>query len=209
MANSMDKIVVKYGVSVVDGEDFKEREKKLRRAKTVSITDFFKVSPDELTETERKVQNALKLIYELNEKDPPLFQKFPDFRSDERPLTINLTSAEKDQENVWAAFIPVDNSIIFQRAQDPVSLISTLAHELKHAEQCDEEVYKKVFGWQDSYELQQLNFYKKRRHTHLAGVSVMKFTEKLRTRKQSFIKKYRKSIQMQMGIKIYRKLKKK
>ena len=158
MANSMDKIVVKYGVSVVDGEDFKEREKKLRRAKTVSITDFFKVSPDELTETERKVQNALKLIYELNEKDPPLFQKFPDFRSDERPLTINLTSAEKDQENVWAAFIPVDNSIIFQRAQDPVSLISTLAHELKHAEQCDEEVYKKVFGWQDSYELQQLNF---------------------------------------------------
>ena len=83
MANSMDKIVVKYGVSVVDGEDFKEREKKLRRAKTVSITDFFNVSPDELTETERKVQNALKLIYEINEKDPPLFQKFPDFRSDE------------------------------------------------------------------------------------------------------------------------------
>ena len=151
----MDGILVRYGVSlnreqqkmVATGGRFGTEEKKKAIAelqaqiKTVTIPEFLVVDPKELSATEQKIQKALRLVYELNGKDPPLYRKFPTFRSEEKPLTIDITTVGNNGRDCAAAFEYSANKIIFENTDTQNLLVLTLAHELKHAEQCDEERY--------------------------------------------------------------------
>ena len=154
MANSMDEIKVTFGISLTKEEQDLVRwrqfddEKKKKAAelkskmKTVTIPEFLAVDPKELSEVEQKIQRAIRLVYDLNGKDPPLYRKFPTYRSKEHPLTIDITTAGNNGGNYSAAFGEHDNRVIFEEVDDTDLLILTLAHELKHAEQSDEEAHK-------------------------------------------------------------------
>ncbi len=148
MANSMDVIQISYGAQI-DAFDRmlssrkKELEEKEKRIKTVSIAQFLgkaepKVPLEELSEREKKLQDALLFLYEQNDKDPPLFRSFPKCQ---KRLLIDATSF-KTFSDAAAYFIPKDNKIQFRAANNPLSLVSSLAHELKHAEQHSEELEK-------------------------------------------------------------------
>ena len=154
MANSMDGVLVKYGVSLnkeeqnlVSWPQFSDENKQKAAAlkkqiKTVTIPEFLKVDPEELSDVERNIQRAIQLVYDLNDKDPPLYKKFPTFRSEKNPLTIDITTAGKNKQNYGAAFGQHDNRVTFEAIDNPDLLVLTLAHELKHAEQCDEDTYE-------------------------------------------------------------------
>lgn len=154
MANSMDGILVRYGVSLTQEEqniiswDHFKADKRKRAAelkskiKTVTIPEFLAIDPKNLSEIEQNIQRAIRLVYDLNGKDPPLYRKFPTFRSKTEPLTIDITTAGNNGENYAAAFGVHDNRVTFEAIDDPNVLILSLAHELKHAEQTDEESYK-------------------------------------------------------------------
>lgn len=165
--NSMDVIQVRYGVDsfALPDEDgsFKEREafkKGMAQAKTCSLRAFIypEKYPDEgpkhLTETEKKIQEALRFLYEQNEKDPPLFKKFPDWR---QALVINCTGSKG---SCGAAFDPEENTIEFTKNSSAMPWVATLAHELKHAEHCTQERYKitKYEPGQDNLGRQQVRF---------------------------------------------------
>lgn len=71
MANSMDTILVKYGTKGIDVEyDHSDHPE----VKTVTLPEFLKIPPDQLSEDERKIQDAASKIYELNGKEPPLYK---------------------------------------------------------------------------------------------------------------------------------------
>ncbi len=147
MANSMNTILVRYSGS----------------ENPISIQDFLAKGPKELTETEQKIQEATRLVYELNGKEPPLYHKFPTFRSEKQPLTMDTTTAGNTDHSCAAAFEVNDNKVIFQIVDNPNLLVNTIAHELKHAEQCDEEVYRKSlifkgFSVDNAYAQHQLEF---------------------------------------------------
>ena len=160
MANAMDVILVSYGVSLSKEDQellakkpYKDKDKQRynelkSKIKTCSIREF--IYPEEypdnpplnLTETEKKMQRAMRLVYELNEKDPPLYKKFPSFRSDKQPLMIDLTTAGNNGGDYAAAYGVHDNRVVFEAVDDPDLLILTLAHELKHAELENEEEHQ-------------------------------------------------------------------
>ncbi|MBO5997031.1 MAG: hypothetical protein J6P93_00685, partial [Alphaproteobacteria bacterium] len=155
MANSMDIIKVNFGAFFTKEEgqiisnpfsDPKVVEKLKSKIKTCSIREFIYPErypdnePLNLSETEKKVQEALRKIYEMNEKDPPLYKKFPTFRQDTNPLIVDITTLG-NTGNGSAAYDQKDNRITFKEVDRPDFLILTLVHELKHAEQCDEESY--------------------------------------------------------------------
>ncbi len=177
MINSMDTILVKYGVSLSQedqaaikhpwGKDKREKAEELKgKIKAVSLPEFLKISPEELSETEQNIQRAIKLVYDLNGKEPPLYKEFPTFRSKEHPLTIDITTAGNNYKSrdYAAAYKPQDNRVIFEEVNDRDLLILTLAHELKHAEQEDEETYewdeRSAFGssMENAYAWHQLGF---------------------------------------------------
>jgi len=170
MANTMDSILVQYGTSMTNDEswailigDTKTEELK-SKIKTVTIPEFLAVKPEELSAVEQKIQRAIRLIYDLNGKDPPLYKKFPDFRSDKKPLTIDITTAGRTGKDFAAAFESMGNKILFEEIDRPDDVIRTLAHELKHAEQCDEEILDKgvagKFSPDFAYAWHQLGFLK-------------------------------------------------
>ena len=161
MANSMDPILVSFGVSLtkeeqrlvlfassLTGEEKQRAEKLKKQIKTMTVPEFIYPErypdnpPLNLTETEGKIQHAIRQLYELNEKDPPLYQEFPTFRSDKNPLTIDLTTAGMTGEDAEASFKMETNKVEFEETDKPDVLVATLAHELKHAEQCGEEAYR-------------------------------------------------------------------
>lgn len=154
MANSMDNIFVKFGISLSkdehdlvlwggDTEEECERGDKLRtKIKKATVPEFLALDPKTLNETEQQIQKALQVVYKLNEMNPPLFTQFPSFRSEIHPLTIDITNAGntgKDREAVYNGFW---NNIGFERVHHNVSdLVKSLVHELEHAFQTDKEVY--------------------------------------------------------------------
>ena len=60
MANSMDTIKVRYS-----GSD-----------ELISIQEFMEINLENLNDRERKIQEAVKLLYQINGKNPPLYQSF-------------------------------------------------------------------------------------------------------------------------------------
>lgn len=163
MANSMDIIKVNFGVSltpeeqklisnpfsITTTEDQKRIEELKNKMKTCSVPEFIyperypENEPLKLSESEKRVQEALRKVYEMNEKDPPLYKKFPTFRLNTNPLMVDITTLG-NTGNGSAAYDQKDNKITFKEVDRPDFLILTLVHELKHAEQCDEESYLKT-----------------------------------------------------------------
>ena len=163
--NSMDCILVNYGVSFSEEErsairygSDEEKIKALKdKIKTCTVPEFLAIDSKNLTDTEQKIQTALRTIYEINGREPPLYEEFPTFRSDIHPLTIDITTAGLPS-NCSACYHPMDNVIEFVEIDNPNSLIRSIAHELKHAENETEEVHKlkKSLKGNNNYGLHQL-----------------------------------------------------
>lgn len=143
--NSMDVIKVKY-----KGSD-----------KPIDIVDFLNMK-EGLTSEEVALQEALKFLYDTNAKDPPLFEKFPDWYGEEKPLTIDCTTIPKGvKDNTTAAFNVNKNNITFAKSSKEIALVRILAHELKHAEQSSKESYEMIYKKdKDNLGIQQIRFLK-------------------------------------------------
>ena len=100
--------------------------------------------PFDLTQEELNVREALRFLYDENEKKPPLFGSFPDWRKNQ-PLIIDCTTLPKDEETN-AEYTHENNMVIFKKSLSPVSLIGCLAHELMHAKQWGKHVHNIRMG---------------------------------------------------------------
>ncbi len=141
--NSMDVIKVKY-----KGSD-----------KPVNLADFLNMK-EGLTSEEVALQEALEFLYDTNAKNPPLFEKFPDWRKD-NPLTIDCANLPENAEGHTAAnFNDIRNDITFEHNPQSLALVATLAHELKHAEQSTKESNDMMYGQkkEDNLGFQQIRF---------------------------------------------------
>ena len=112
--------------------------------KTISYLAFLNVEDSYLSEKEKKVQEAMKKLHHLNENNPPLFNTFPNWRSD-KPLTIDTIGALGRFFN--AAFIGDLNVVRFNEEAFKENLFLVLAHELKHAEDCTKERFDLEMGY--------------------------------------------------------------
>ena len=110
-------------------------------ANLVTLKDFISIKPEELSPEEQKLQEALKILHHLNDRDPPLYKSFPNWRPNQ-PITIDATTMPSGYCS--AAFLQDDNLIQFNNNVPTSSLLGMIAHELKHAEQYSEEVYQKA-----------------------------------------------------------------
>ena len=159
MTNSMDPVLVKYGVSIKETDSAEKRQQKLKKAKTVTIPEFLSVSPSKLNKVEKRIQRAARLIYDLNGQETPLYRKFSTFHVLRRgALVIDITTAGCNETNGAAAYIGLDNRIVFRITDDPDYLVDTLAHELKHAEQCNPSGGCFHSGVVDAYAFHQIRF---------------------------------------------------
>ena len=118
MANALDIIQVRYGQKT--GEE-----------KTISYSEFLALDSAYLSAREKKLQEAMKKLYQLNQNKPPLFKEFPNWRPD-KPLTIDALTLPFGVCN--ACFMSHKNAIEFSSSAFNDELFSTLVHELKHAE---------------------------------------------------------------------------
>ena len=123
----------------------------------ISLARFLNDHSLVLTQEELDIREVLQFLYDENTKDPPLFEKFPDWRKD-KPLTINCTASTQDNNS--AEFDYTRNVINFQYKPSKLALVGKLAHELKHAQLCTKELYERQYGAKrgDSLERQQLIF---------------------------------------------------
>ena len=145
MTNTMDDILVEY-----------EQTSKSR----VTLREFLSIPTNKLPKKQQKIQRALDFIYKQNEKDPPLFSRFPNWRQD-KPLTIDCVSALTTDDNTTAASFNIFHNVIrFQNTKRSIDFIEVLAHELKHAEQASEESYilHASYFKQNHYRYHQLSF---------------------------------------------------
>ena len=126
--NTMDKIFVKFKLI---GR---------QRSHTVSIANFFKLDPKLLNKGTQKVQEVLRQLYKLNDRNPPLYREFADMGKD-MPLVIDCNPC-KCQDSP-AAFEEKANRIELRgdalSTYNKALLQCILAHELKHAEQYSKE----------------------------------------------------------------------
>ena len=143
MANSMDTILVKYGAKGIDVEyDHSDHPE----VKTVTLPEFLKIPPEQLSGDERKIQDAASKIYELNEKEPPLYKNLVNQNPQRPPLTINCTG--KYNVPGAAVFVGEKNEIGFISKDD--NLVGSLAHELQHAEQHAQLEIQKILDGNDN-----------------------------------------------------------
>jgi len=106
----------------------------------VTLKEFLALPPEKLTEQNQKIQKALGQLYKLNDREPPLFHSFP--KREAGPLVINCGYAA--YQNLYAYYEPNENKVALADnalAATELYLLSTFAHELKHAEQTSEEHY--------------------------------------------------------------------
>ena len=104
----------------------------------VTLKEFLALPQDKLTEQNQKIQKALGQLYQLNDREPPLFHSFPKRKTE---LVINCTPREKG--NFTACYVPDDNKVeIVESTLESTesALLHVFAHELKHAEQFSEEL---------------------------------------------------------------------
>lgn len=124
LPNTLDVIKVKYG-------------QKNGRVKTITYQEFLNLPAHELSPKEQELQKAMAKLYHVNDRYPPLFKGFPNWRPNQ-PLTIDATTLSYSK-TVRASFIPAKNVVEFTTAAFDEELFSTLVHELKHAEDCTED----------------------------------------------------------------------
>lgn len=158
--NSMDDIIIQYG-----GVDYKEplflEDEADAGVKKCTLREFLeKVKPQSLSPFERKVQKALKKIYDLNGKEPPLYKGFE--KIDGKDLVINCLSRGTSKDEATAAYVSDFRSIEFRKlgsrkVQTEEDFVAALSHELKHAEN-DTKQYRKIIANVDNYAIQQLSF---------------------------------------------------
>lgn len=145
MTNTMDGILIEYG-------------QKLKSK--VTLREFLNIPTKQLPKKQQKIQQALDFIYKLNEKNPPLFSRFPNWREG-KPLTIDCVSVTtKSDDTATASFNTFHNVIRFQNTNASSDFVEVIAHELKHAEQNSEESYHlhKIYFKQNAYRYHQLRF---------------------------------------------------
>ena len=176
VANSMDMILVKFGTSLsrkehlivkypLTAEEKDKAEEWKSKIKTITTPEFLTLNSEELTEKERAIQIALQKIYKINNGEYPLYREFPTFRSKTDPLVIDTTVMETDKVS-YSFFDVLNNEITFTDIKDPNFLVQILAHELKHAEQADEEVFQchnrslNGISMENAYAWHQLEFLK-------------------------------------------------
>ena len=131
--NTMDVIFVDY---LLPGEP--EDAEKHR----VTLREFLAFPSDQLTEQNQKIQKALGQLYQLNDREPPLFKSFP---KREKPLVVDCTPIK--EANFGACYVDGENKVKIVESSlkhTELGLINVFAHELKHAEQFSEELCKIV-----------------------------------------------------------------
>lgn len=106
----------------------------------VTLKEFLALPQDQLTEQNQKVQKVLGQLYQLNDREPPLFHSFP--KREAGPLVIDCTPCP---QFFTASYNQDGNNIVIEESAlelTELSLLGVFAHELKHAEQFSEETYK-------------------------------------------------------------------
>ena len=147
--NTMDGILVDF---VLLGET---------KARCVLLKDFLALPQDQLTAQNQKIQKVLGQLYQLNDREPPLFHSFP--KRNVGPLIINCTPIAA---NCSAHYVLEENKVeIVERTLESTELflIDTFAHELKHAEQSSEEfcdLFNAIIKKGDGLAYHQLNYLK-------------------------------------------------
>ena len=135
MTNSMDAIKVRYSGS----------------KELISIRDFFKKGPEELTSAEQNIQHALREVYKLNDKNPRLYTDLPT-HDPKKPLVMNCLTAHY-LSKCSAYYTTGTNEVCFiSKIGD---LIATIAHELKHAEQHADPEIQQICNGSDNRKKQE------------------------------------------------------
>ena len=136
---------------------FKQRKKDLKKiiaqdtgCQEMNLLDFLKTDASQLPEKEQQVQKLLAFLYDLNEKTPPVFKKFP---IRDKSLVIDCTTISF--EGTGGVYNNNANTIFMCDSNyNDKQLLEVLAHELKHAEHwVDMQNY-------NTYQIHQLNFLK-------------------------------------------------
>lgn len=138
----MDGILVRYGAEGIE-EEFDAA--KHPEVKTVTVPEFLKLNPEGLTKDERKIQEAIRIVYDLNEKDPPLYK---DFHQESAKKTLTINCCGKYALYAAAVYWPSRNEVGFINKK--ANLVGTLAHELKHAEQHAQPEIQAIFDGNDN-----------------------------------------------------------
>ena len=105
----------------------------------VTLKEFLALPQDQLTEQNQKVQKVLGQLYQLNDREPPLFNSFPKRKTE---LVINCTPIDGD---FAAHYHNKYNKVELEKSTlttTELGLLHAFAHELKHAEQFSEELCK-------------------------------------------------------------------
>ena len=162
LKNSRDGVVVRFGAERITVEErnqieraklrlarlesdkdlcnliwFKKERLKLKKniakdtkSKELPIQEFLKLDSSLLSKKEQQVQRVLSFLYKQNESETPIYKKFPDR---EIPIVIDCTTIS--HEHTLGVYSHSINSILVGNYTDrDEKLVSTLAHELKHAE---------------------------------------------------------------------------
>lgn len=109
----------------------------------VTLKEFLALPQDQLTEQNQKVQKVLGQLYQLNDREPPLYHSFP--KRNVGPLIIDCTPICNPSISFTACYYELDNCVGIKESAlelTELSLLGVFAHELKHAEQFSEETYK-------------------------------------------------------------------
>ena len=167
--NTMDKIMVR-----------------LDKDTLIPIGEFF--NRKGLKNITARIQEDLRTLCNLNDREPPLFN-FPDFSAN-KPLTIDCSTATKD--DCVAHYIPREHIVEFQesvhedfRNNSKYSLLSTLVHELKHAEQD----VPAIWNYKNAFQYHQLSFLQEAQ-AYAFSRYVMNLVGKSDAAYQAVVKKY-------------------
>ena len=127
MANTLDNVLIKYSDN--DGV-----------LRTVTYKAFVEQDPKQLSKNDQKVFPAISELYQLNNREPPLYHSFEDVP--QKPLTIDLTKTKHPNPYCYGLFNGKENSVYVHTDNFKggfFAALEVLAHELKHAEQQSEE----------------------------------------------------------------------
>ena len=169
-SNTLDNILIQYGHSLQNDETLESSRDLMfasdmpngnmpvhenPKTQLTTLKEFLKIKPEKLSSEEQKLQQVLATLHRLNDRNPPLFQSFPNWRPNQ-PLTIDVS--DMPNTDCHAVFYADENCIGFHKGMPQGTLLGMIAHELKHAEQCSEELYTKAYHNANHKESQELRF---------------------------------------------------
>ena len=127
MENVLDNILIKYNKQSYINKNW-------IKVATTTYKDYLYLNPEYLPQRERYFKTAMKDLYHYAQNFP-LFSSFPN-HGPTKPLTIDITNFP---ENAAGCYSLLYNTICISDKTDPDSILLSLAHELKHAEQSSQE----------------------------------------------------------------------